>query len=77
MDAATRDLLYQNINNLADLGADQQAQIVAAIEAYDFGADAEASAWQDEGVTALKSGDWKPDALARLVTGAIDFAKCA
>ena len=72
----TLDLFYQNLNNLADLSADQQAQILAAIEAYDFSAIPNGAAWQQAVVAAFKAGDWKPAQLGALVSGAIAFARC-
>ena len=78
MDGETLDLFLDNLDQLDELSASQLADIVVALEAYDFPAGSDAAAWRDNMVTALKAGDFATasSGAATLVMGTVQLTAC-
>ena len=76
MSKTTLDLLQQNLDNLATLPVAQRDEIVAALTAYDFGADATGATWRDGFVAALKNGDATGSFATAWIVGTVSLKAC-
>ena len=76
MPKATLDLLQQNLDNLATLPVAQRDEIVAALTAYDFGADTTSATWRDGFVAALKSGGETGSFAKTWIVGTVALKAC-
>lgn len=77
MDRATLTLLQNNLTKLDKLTQAQRDSIVAALEAYDFGADAAGAKFRDDLVAAIKKGDTDMLSFAMTLTmGTVTFKAC-
>jgi hypothetical protein len=77
MDATIYDLINDNASRLGELTDVEQAQVLAAIESYDFGADEARKEWQQSVVARFKAGDWSdPGALIAGTLAAGFIVRC-